>query len=1387
MSDRFAHLTEAQRRAIRTIDRSVLVSAAAGSGKTTVLAERCAYLVCDLPTEQRCGVGELLVVTFTDAAAGEMRTRIGAAIRQRIEERPRDAYLREQLYLLDSASISTIHAFCKTIVQKWFPQAGIDPQATILSGDEAELLRRETLETLFRELYGRDDELGLAFQSLVDQYGAGDDRQIGEIVLQIHAFINSLADPSAWLERAVRQVDVTEPGSIAASIDREQTARLSAELGKLIDYAEHAMRTIRRAWPIAVDRAETIAEALAGLQGWRERLSKSAGEWEAVAAEVRGFEFGRLKSRPRNLPDDDKAAFDAASELYNGFKKLVIGRLQERLCRFTAQEYRDGFVRTAPFIKTFTQLVRELDDRYGQAKSGQAAMDFNDLQRHALRLLAEDEEATRPSAVAQQLQRQYRYVLVDEFQDVDPLQAAIVRLVSRESADPPCGNLFTVGDIKQSIYRFRLAEPTLFTRRADAFSGAGSSLGELINLQENFRSRSGVIDAVNLVFRGLMSREFGGSEYDAQAELHAGASYPAGDGHAVFQMPAVEMHLLEPVTEQTRGDESENGGDAEQGANGGPDEDLEGIEREAVLIAQHIRTWMGLDGSSEPEVDHGQDSSWSPWRPWRTQARELSVDRAGAEKPRVAQDAAGKDSRGSEENDARGKGFPLQKTAGRDSRGSEGARDSRGSEGEDGRRESEGEEGRRGSGQRWHVTGRPQTAGGPPAVRPIEYGDIVILLRAMLHKAEPIAEILRRMGIPVRIEGGDDSLDSTEFRDIYSLLQVLDNAQQDIPLAAVLRSPMLGEPLDAGELLKFRLIDRSVPFHVAVREYAVKGDDQALRERLADVLARLDRLRTRIQREPVADVLWDVYEQTGYLAFVSGLPDGVQRRGQLIRVHELARQFGRFARQGLRRFLRFLDEMVEQGRGGPPATSSATGENAVRIMTIHASKGLEFPVVILADLQKRFNMADSRGVAMVDRELGLALQVADAERRIRYPTLLHQLAAERSRQEGLSEELRVLYVALTRAREHLMLVGRYSLDRIAGCREAASGKQQSQVSNPESQILNLKSEILDPLPRLELESAQNVLDWLLPAIGAMPPGTVDWSGGSGRKCLFSVRVYERGETDGWRIPAAERPETADTLARVGRLESLPSDEPVTRTARTDDLVASLNFLYPGLELTTVQARVSVSELKHAWQSDDDLDERQSRRRRPPVARPVFVGDGPGEIDATGRGTATHRLLQLLDLTTACDLADLRGQREALVAMGRMSRADADVVDLDAVAWFMQTDLGQRIRRRAANVRREVPFVSRVLPGRTDPSLHARDHRDVLLVRGMVDLILCGDDGLEVLDFKTDAVGPERCEERAEYYRPQLMYYAEAVSAAWRLPVKRQWLVFLHARRVMDLV
>lgn len=1266
--DRFAHLTDSQRDAVCSVGRSLLVSAAAGAGKTTVLAERCAYLVCDLPPEHRCDIDQLLVVTFTDAAAAEMRSRIRSAIRKRREDSPDRNRLDRQLHLLDSASISTIHSFCKSLIQQWFPQANVDPQAAVLAEDEADLLRREVLDALFVELYGDTGEYGRSFLSLVDDYGAGNDRMISEALLSIHGFACSLPDPQAWLRRSAATLDPAVGESLACRIDDLQRGRLTRELEHQIEQSRENRCIIESLYPAASIHGNALHDHQAQCEFWLGVLrTGGARAWEVVAGEIAQYKIttGRKPSKNK-ISESESAEYDAAKELVERQRKLLDSRIQKAICGFTAEEYREGLQRIRPYVTTIVRILEDFDDRYRQAKAVQAAVDFNDLQRQAYLLLTQNGAPTRPSEVALRLQQRYRHVLVDEFQDVDPLQEAILRMVSRETADPPEGNLFAVGDIKQSIYRFRLAEPGLFTRRADEFNSE-SPLGRLICLQDNFRSRRGIIDAVNLVFEPLMSRSFGGSDYGNDARLHAGASYPTQDGTRSFDGPAVELHLVEPVTTATESADSHADPTDDSADTVNDQDDLDGIQREAYLIGLRIQDWMG------------------------------------------ASPGAG----------------------------------------------------------RMHVADKPALPGAPPALRPIEYRDIVILLRSMPHKAEPIADILRRMGIPVLIGRGDSGADSTEFRDILNLLQVLDNGQQDIPLAAVLRSPLVGEPLTETQLLIIRLADKDAPFHQAVAEYADRGEDAELRQRLTEIRATLDRWRTRIRRNPVAEVLWEILEETHYAAFVAGLPDGSRRRERLIQFHDLAREFGQFRRQGLRRFLRFLEEMLDADRPPRQAVGAGGDDNAVRIMTVHTSKGLEFPVVILADLAKAFNLADAKRTIQVHRKLGIALLAADPDRRIYYPTLIHQLAAEDNRKESLSEELRILYVALTRAREHLVLIGRVKTDSIAAFRvprEPPAG-----------------------LPHLQLETANQAIVWLLSAIGAAPLDFVRWPGDktASKRPLIEIREYLRQETDAWRTPPAVVPERAEALARLAALQPMPDEEPLAASDEADRLITSLDTLYPALELTTLPARVSVTELKRRWEASVDPQDRPTTpfpKMAPPS--PTALASSPQE--AVHRGLATHRFCQLIDLARLCDADDLTRQREELAHLGRLSPQEAAAVLVEDVAWFFTTPLGRHIQANSPKVRREVAFVSRILPEHYDSMVTGYDTRDVILMRGTVDLLLCHDDHLDIVDFKTDTLLPEECQARAADYRAQIDSYSKAMHDIFGRKVSSQWLVFLHPRCIIEL-
>ncbi len=561
--------TDRQRQAVETVGGSVTVTAAAGSGKTAVLAERCAYLVCDLPPPRRCGVDELLVVTFTEAAAAEMKARILQAVRQRLQASPRDAYLRTQAALIDTARISTLHSFCLWMLRRWFSEASIDPAAAVLQEEEARLLRQETIEGLFGELYESETELGRGFVRLVDEYGLGNDGTIAEDLLKLDAFLRSLPDPQGWLADARAAVGSKAGETVAAFAEI-----VRAEIRRQQPYVEGAAALIERQYPVGALYGQKLCEYAEVLGRW-----SAMSDLDALGHQINEYKLisGSGVRVSKDAPDKQRAERDAARALFTDVQKRLFKQRLQRLARFNTEQMQEGLAAVAPHVETLCGLATEFGRRYQQAKNALDALDFADLERGAYRLLIDQADSENPSPIAGELHDRYPHVLVDEFQDINPLQAAILRLVSREDDAGQANNLFCVGDVKQSIYRFRLAEPELFRSRIEQAQACGTGESACVRLQDNFRSSPHLIDGINLLFERLMTRGVGGVDYDESARLRPGLK-PEPDA----QPHSTELHLLERRVAAL--DDDDGPGD-ERYVDPADPAHWETVEREAYLIA----------------------------------------------------------------------------------------------------------------------------------------------------------------------------------------------------------------------------------------------------------------------------------------------------------------------------------------------------------------------------------------------------------------------------------------------------------------------------------------------------------------------------------------------------------------------------------------------------------------------------------------------------------------------------------------------------------------------------------------------------------------------------------------------------------------------------------
>ncbi len=1271
-----ARWTPEQEQAITAGGTHILVAAAAGAGKTATLVERVIRRLTDpvAPLD----VDRLLVVTFTEAAAAEMRQRLAAALHKGLAQDPENTVLQRQLALLGRAAISTLHSFCLGLVRQYFYRLGLDPALSVMNEHEALLLRREVLDDLLTERF--DEEADGPFYALLEHFADGGDGEgLKELILTVYDYVQSLPWPKQWLDAAVARFEVPPDTPISALPWWEPLRRhCTLELTRAATALAEAGRLCRRpGGPAAY--GDVLARDLERVEAARQ----ASGDWDELAAAVTAATgFDRLP--PLRKGNADEALQEQAKALRDQARKAVKA-LQETYFDRPAAAWVADLPAMAPHLRTLADLVLQFDAAFRTAKVQQGAVDFNDLERYCLQVLLDPEAPAGellPSDVARELRGRYAEILVDEYQDINAVQDAILTLVARDGQDGPA-NRFMVGDVKQSIYRFRHADPSLFLAKYQTYRNwqpagdeANAATGARIVLGANFRSRAGVVDAVNFVFRQILTAGVGELDYDAAAELVCRAAYPPEPGApAAADTPAgppVEVHLLDRDFDFTAApapdDEDEAAAEATAaGAAAAELAELSALEREARLVAQRIRTLV--DGTD-------------------TQPPLLVWDREAGE------------------------------------------------------------------------------------YRPVRYRDMVILLRATSGRANLFLEALGRAGVPAYAQLSTGYFAATEVEVILSLLQIMDNPGQDIPLAAVLRSPIVG--LSSADLARIRLAAPGGSFYEAVIA-AGRGQD---RPDLAAVLSRflqaLEQWRTAARRKPLSEVLWQIYGETGYLRYVGGMPGGAQRHANLIALYDRARQFDQFARQGLFRFLRFIERLQEGEADLGTAPALGEGEDVVRILSIHRSKGLEFPVVFVADLGKSFGRQDQQGDLLLQRRLGLGPRRLDPEQRAKWPTLAFHAVRQAIRLEALAEEMRILYVALTRARERLILVGSCR-DLEARCRSWGAAAAHRGW----------------PLPEATLAAAESYLDWLGPALARHAAAApLQAAAGVGEPADPQVAADpSRWELYLWDaaaqlgLPAAEAAATAEEQPDWERIGALaPLDRPIASDV-PDQLARIFAWRYPFAPVVHRFAKLSVTELKGHF--DPNAEQPLPNSAKPQTVgqidrRPRFLQTTRRTLTPAEFGTLMHLVLQHLDLARPLDPAGVANQVGELVQRELLLPGQAEAVDTAAIAAFFASPLGQRICARPEQVRREVSFTLGLPAAEVYPDLPPEVAAgETIVVQGMIDLLLEEADAFLLVDYKTDRREPEQA---ATAYREQVTLYRRAVQEILGKPVREAYLHFLTSNQ-----
>ena len=1330
-----ARWTPEQWEAISTRGRNLLVSAAAGAGKTSVLVERVIGLVTD--PEHPVDIDRLLVVTFTDAAAAEMRERICAALDTLLSKGdasrwPDPARLARQLVLVKKADISTIHSFCHKVVRQHFYRLDIDPAFRVMDEVEAALLRLETADDLFEECYGGSQ--GGAFIDLVEAYGGErGDEALRELVVRIYERSRGQSRPGAWFDKMADAFHIEPTASIdALPWTRTVVQAVSRDLVRargLLEQALYLAGSPGGPREYAAVLQNDIAACSRMLQA--AKASGFAGLYESMS----GLSFERLPRIKGGACNDTLKK--RAKDMRDAARRLVL-RAQQTYFSRPPEDYIADVRKVAPLMEELVRVVREFARRYGEAKRARGLVDFSDLEHLSLQALGTwDEESCRfqPTDIARELAERYEEVLVDEYQDINPVQDAILTLVSRGA------NTFVVGDVKQSIYGFRLAEPRLFTERYRLYSTAVSGMAHTIDLSKNFRSRRAVIDAVNFVFRQVFSDSVAGIVYDRPAELVYGADYPdesgagsipdagpgAGVGSDVRTAGAfpVEVHIIERkpaiVHEGVNEDGDDSAEEAGEGAGG-----------------------MGGDEGERPETATEASGGEDEPTPEEVEALELEGRFIADRILRM-------------------------------------------------------------------VTGTPEKPGpeflvwdrNAGAYRPVSYRDIVVLLRSTRQRANVFLEVFRQAGLPAYAELGTGYFEATEVEVMLSLLRVIDNPMQDIPLAAVLRSPIFG--FSADDLARVRVCHEHGDFYAALQAVAAGGEgatdaaqsggdggtvpgagrvnlcSEDLRTRVQRFLCDIERWRTLARRVPLSTLIWSLYRETGFLDYVGGMPGGVQRQANLRALHERARQFDRFARQGLFRFLRFVEQL--QDAEGDLGTARALGEaeDVVRIMSVHKSKGLEFPVVFLADLGKEFNLRDLAGDVLLHPDAGLGPMLCDVHRRVKYPTLAHRAVKERARVDALAEEMRILYVGMTRAKERLILVGSAT----------DLGKQAERWC---AVVSRQGWELGDDI----LLSARGFLDWVgsalarhrcgacIRALAGISGDPLDAAVRDDPSC-FEVKIWNASD-----VPRAGRawghPEPGAADGAV--LEAMALGKSLGRTLAPEfrqAVEAHIGWRYPYGALAGRAAKTTWSEIKRKFEPGrDDAEPRGeevgdvSRGLATFPEQPRFMREF--KITPAERGQAIHLVLQHVDLAGRLDVPGIQARVDEMVACDLLTRDLARTVDVEAVARFFASPLGKRVVEARDRVRREVPFylgmdVHTVYP---DIPEQAACDAERVVVQGIIDCLVDEGDGFVLIDFKTGPLGERDPRAAAAAYEGQIMVYAAAVTAVYGRPVKEAYVYFLDA-------
>lgn len=1172
--------TKEQQQVIDLRNCNILVSAAAGSGKTAVLVERIIQrLTKDDPL---LDVDQLLIVTFTEAAASEMKERVHAAIEKALEEQPDNVHLQRQATLIHQAQITTMHTFCLSVIKEYFHTIDLDPGFRVAEPGEIALLKHDIIETVLEEAYENADPEFLEF---VESFASGkDDHVLEEMILQMHEYADSYPNPNTWLDTCVKQYEVASPEELEkTSFVREILEESKKVFHDVKEQIESAIQICKsEEGPIAyVTALQSDLECLDELT-----YSHSFSEINNKLENVKWATLGRHKKGVVVLEEKIEQVKFIRDEM-----KKSIKNIREQYFIGSIEELHQDLKHAGKHVKVLVNLVQTFETAFSQEKRKKNMIDFGDMEHYALAILTREVNGELvPSEVAETYQKKFVEVMIDEYQDSNFLQEAIMTSVSGVSKGRY--NMFMVGDVKQSIYSFRLSRPELFMDKFHTYR-IGSGSQQRIDLHKNFRSRKEVLDSTNFVFEQIMIPSLGGISYDEKAALYVGADYEKRPGNET------EVLLLDMPDSRS----------------------AERMELEAEMIASKIRN---------------------------LKAHHTILDKK---------------------------------------------------------------------------TG---------TYRPVRYSDIVILTRSPKGWNEIFERVLTETGIPTYTGSKEGYFQTLEIQLVLNYLKILDNPRQDIPLTSVLTSVFAR--ITTEELASIRTHSKETSMYESVLAYLQTGTNHMVQNKLTEFIKLYEELRQKVPYTPIHTLLWQLLEKSGYGDYVAALPGGEQRAANLEMLVEKAIAFEGTSYKGLFNFVRYIEQLEKYEVDYGEANIIDENAEAVALMSIHKSKGLEMPIVFVAGLGKEFNTQDMKKSMQFNTDLGVGIDCIDDVMRTKRPTLLKKAITQKIKKDTLAEELRVLYVAMTRAKEKLILTG-------------AASNLNKRYQN----MTALQQHREMQLPYNSLMQAKDFLDWILMALCR-----------NYKESFIQVKTMSA-------VDVLHEIVTEQHFSAVTKDMLQQWDTKYTRDAQIcKQIEEQFAYEYAYKNEQSMKQKLSVSELKKQIFADEEGEELFHEEEVIPLL-PKFLQED-SELTGASRGTAYHKLLELLDFGKEYDEETLKAEILALQSNGYFTKEMASCIRVKDILQFLQSNIGRRMQKakRAGTLVAEQPFVLGVDAKTIYPEI---DSKEVILVQGIIDVYFEEEDGLVVLDYKTDRVNS--AEELTSRYRAQLAYYAEALERLTGKPVKEK--------------